>query len=51
MVLLIFFSHGEYGFTHGEFMLFYGMGIKFMDKVMLHCSGEVKCKQAFTTGI
>ena len=32
-------------------MLFQGMDMEFKDKSMLHCFGEVKCKQGFTTGI
>ena len=28
-------------------MLFYGMGIGFKDKIMLHCFREVKYKQGF----
>ena len=31
-------------------MLFYGMGMEFKDKIMLHCFREVKCKQGFTAG-
>ena len=27
------------------------MGMQFKDKIMLHCFGEVKYKQGFTTGI
>ena len=28
-----------------------GMGMEFKDKVMLHCSKEVKCRQGFTTRV
>ena len=42
-----FFWKGEYGFTYRELTLFYGMGIGFKDKIMLHCFREVKYKQGF----
>ena len=45
------FLHAEYGFTYRELMLFWGMGMEFKDKMMLHCFREVKGKQGFTTGI
>ena len=45
------FSHGDYGLSHGELMLFQGMGMKFKNKIMLHCFREVKCNQGFTTEI
>ena len=32
-------------------MLFLGMGMEFKDKIMLYCSGEVRCKQGFIKGI
>ena len=51
VVLLTFFSHGEYGFTYKELMLLQGMGMEFKDKIMLDCFREVKCKQSFTTWI
>ena len=50
MALLTLF-HGEYGFTFGELMLFYGIDLEPKDKITLHCSGEVKRKQGFTTEI
>ena len=34
-----------------ELMLFWGMGLEFKDKMMLHCFREVKGKQGFSTGI
>ena len=44
MVLLTFsfFLNGEYGFSYGVLMLFFGMGIKFNDKIMYYCFREVK---------
>ena len=50
-VLLTLLAHGEYGFTHGELMLFQEMDMKFKQKIMLYWSREVTCKQGFTTGI
>ena len=44
-------GYAEYGFTYRELMLFWGMDMKFKDKMMLHCFREVKGKQRFTTGI
>ena len=41
--------YGGYGFTYGELMLFYGMGVELKDKIMLSCFREVKCTQGFAT--
>ena len=40
-----------YGFTHRDFIVFQGMGTEFKYKIILYFLKEVKCKQAFTTGI
>ena len=51
VVLLKFSSHGDCGFTHGELILFQGIGMEFKAKNMLCCFREVKCKQGFATRI
>ena len=50
LVLLMFFSPGEYGFTYRELMLFKEMGMEFKGKIMLHCLREMKCKQVLLQG-
>ena len=39
---LFFFLNGEYGFSYVVLMLFFGMGVKFKDKIMYYRFREVK---------
>ena len=32
-------------------MVFYGMGMECKDRIMLHCSREMKYQQGFTIGV
>ena len=51
LALLTFFLHGEWFYFYGRILLFYGVGMEFKGKIMLHCFREVKCQQGFTPGI
>ena len=48
---VVVFFPAEDSFTYRELVLFWGMGMEFKDKMMLHCFREVKGKQGFTTEI